>query len=500
MKKSSLAIAVVAALAVAYPGAAWLTGKRLEAKLSKTEKNDPVLSKFKIVKQSYKRGVFSSTQEQTYEFRVENLFSSALPNSSSASAFQDNEVTATAETSSDEQAMPQNMRALSEPIQISVINHITHGPFPGMFGVAAGKVETELVLDPKVLAEIKKVFGDKKFLQITTLLNYGGGGTMKLSSPDATFNDPNGSTKVEWKGVKAEIGFDEDYKKFQFNFLTPGFKITDQKDSGNFSIGEMKADGNIDRAFGNSMLYLGKTTASIASIEFSSAAIGGFKAGNITLESDSTAKKDLIDMGIKMGMATFKFGEAEFTNFHYDYSLHNIHGETLNKMSNEFSAVAKTSVTPNEQMQQMQTIWKKYGMELLKYDPIISLDRLSISGKSGEFKTNASAKLVGVIEADFNMPQSILQKLEAQGDLSFAEALIEEVVNMTQKDPNARAMALTMANATITGFEAQGYLTRKEKALTSHMEWKQGKASINGKPYPPVMSGAAMPADAMPQE
>ncbi|WMW80713.1 YdgA family protein [Undibacterium cyanobacteriorum] len=497
MKKSSLAIAVVAALAVAYPGAAWLTGKRLETKLNKADKNDPVLSKFKIVKQSYKRGVFSSTQEQTFELRVENLFASTLPNASSASAFQDNEGEATAEATVDEQTMP---HAMSEPIQISVINHITHGPFPGMFGVAAGKVETELVLDPKVLAEIKKVFGDKKFLQITTLLNYGGGGTMKLSSPDATFNDPNGSTKVEWKGVKAEIGFDEDYKKFQFNFLTPGFKVTDQKESGNFSIGEMKADGNIDRAFGNSMLYLGKTTASIASIEFSSAAIGGFKAGNITLESDSTAKKDLIDMGIKMGMASLKFGEAEFSNFHYDYSLHNIHGDTLSKMSNEFSAVAKTGATPNEQMQQMQTIWKKYGMELLKYNPSISLDRLSVSGKSGEFKTNASAKLVGVTEADFNMPQSILQKLEAEGDLSFAEALIEEVVNMTQKDPNARAMALTMANATITGFQAQGYLTRKEKALTSHMEWKQGKASINGKPYPPVMSAAPMPADAMPQE
>ena len=49
--------------------------------------------------------------------------------------------------------------------------------------------------------------------------------------------------------------------------------------------------------------------------------MGGFKATNISLESDSNARKDLIDMGIKIGMASFKAGEAEFSNFHYDYSL-----------------------------------------------------------------------------------------------------------------------------------------------------------------------------------
>ena len=53
-------------------------------------------------------------------------------------------------------------------------------------------------------------------------------------------------------------------------------------------------------------------------------------------------------------------------------------------------------------------------MSLLKYDPVISLDRLSISGKSGEFKTTAKVKLVGVTEADFNMPQTLLQKSKAK--------------------------------------------------------------------------------------
>ena len=38
MKKSSLAVVIVAALAVGYPAAAWMTGKRLEVKLTEENK------------------------------------------------------------------------------------------------------------------------------------------------------------------------------------------------------------------------------------------------------------------------------------------------------------------------------------------------------------------------------------------------------------------------------------------------------------------------------
>ena len=489
MKKSTLAIAVVAALAASYPGAAWLTGKRLEAKLTKTEKNDAAFSQLKVVSQTYTRGLFSSTQEQTYE--LAEGFIPGLGERTVEIDQSQTEKSGEGEWPSDDAPVKTHFK----PFQFKVINHITHGPFPGTLGIAAGKVETEFVIDPKVLAEIKKVFGDKKFLELTTMLNYSGGGTLKIASPALTYKDPNGSTSVNWKGFKAEIGFDEDYKKLQFNVNTPGIEVTDVNDAGSFTMGEFKASGNVDRAFGDFMLYLGKTNASIANIEFQSRAMGGFKAGNISLESDSNAHRDLIDMGIKIGMASFKAGEAEFSNFHYDYSLKNIHAETLGKLSKEFSAVSKSGVNSREQMVQFQEIWKKHGMTLLKYDPILSLDRLSINGKNGEFKTTAKIKLVGVTEADFAMPQALLQKIEGEVDVNFADALIEEVVNMTQKDPNSRAMALSMAKASVGAMEGQGYITRKDKNLSSHMEWKQGKATINGKPYPPVMNAApAVPA------
>ncbi len=497
MKKSSIAIAVVAALAVGYPASAWFTGQRLEAKLNKADKKDPLLSNFKVVSQTYKRGIFTSTQEQTYELNLAAALP-GVPLPGMTSSFQEN-----AEAQAETPAMPaeqmEEINKLSKPIQIRVINHITHGPVPGMFGVAAGKVSTELVLDPAAVAEIKKLFGDKKFLEITTILNYGGGGTLKLNSPAFSTTVPGATpTKVDWKGVKMEVGFDEDYNKLSFDMTAPGLDGADTNGAANFKMGEIKLKGDAQRIIPGGMIFVGKSKASIAAIDFSTQAGEGFNVKDISIESDSSHKNDLLDMALKFGIAGIKVKDVELNNFHYDYSVKNIHAPTLNKLAVEFSAVSKSG-NPGAQVMAFESLWKKYAMDFLKYDPTISLDRLSISGKGGEFKTSAKVKLPGVTEADFANMNMLMNKVEADMDVSLADPLIEEVINLTQKDPNARSMMLSGAKASIGAMEGQGYILRKDKTLSSQIVWKNGKLTINGKAYPPAMAGApAMPEGELP--
>lgn len=496
MKKSSIAIAVVAALAVGYPASAWYTGQRLEAKLNKTEKTDPLLSNFKVVQQSYKRGIFSSTQEQTYELNLASALP-GVPLPGMTGSFQEG-ADAQAETPVMTPEQMEELNKLSKPIQIRVINHIKHGPVPGIFGIAAGKVDTELVLDPAVVAEIKKIFGDKKFLEITTILNYSGGGTLKLNSPAFTTTAPGITpTKVDWKGVKMEVGFDEGYNKVSLDLTAPGLDAADANGAANFKMGEIKIKGDAQRVIPGGMIFVGKTKANVASMDFSSQAGDGFNVKDVSIESDSSHKNDLLEMGIKFGVASIKVKEVELNNFHYDYSVKNIHAPTLNKLAVEFSAASK-SANPSAQIAAFEGIWKKYAMEFLKYDPSIALDRLSISGKGGEFKTSAKVKLPGVTEADFSNPNILMNKVEADMDVSLADPLIEEVINLTQKDPNARSMMLSGAKASIGAMEGQGYILRKDKTLSSQIVWKNGKLTINGKPYPAMQAASAMPADEVP--
>jgi uncharacterized protein YdgA (DUF945 family) len=485
MKKSSVALAVVAALAVAYPAASWVSGKRLETKLSKTDKKDVLFANFKIVKQTYTRGIFSSKQESTIEFDVAGMSPTASTMSLQDQAGQDPQDPQDPTSAMAADPQPE-MPKILKPVQFQIVNYIQHGPVPGIVGIAAGKIDTEFVMDATTKEEIKRIFGDKKFLEIRTVLNYGGGGKLTISSPAVNTTVGMNQDKLDWKGAKLELDFDAAYKKLKFDLNSPGLDVLTSKGATSVKLGAIKMQGDAERAYPDGFLYLGTSKANIASMSFSNAqaANKGFSVKDINLESTTTSKNDLIDSALKFGVANITMNDTQIGNFHYDYSLKRLHGPSTNQLFVELSTIDQYKNNP-EKMLEMQQKWKQYGIEILKHNPEISLDRLSLAGKSGEFKASAKFQFTGVTAEDFDNPMLLLSKIESQGDVSLADALIDELIDSTQTDPDARGMMRSQFYAQVEGFEKQGYVKREGKTLTSKVSWKNGQLLVNGKAFPP---------------
>lgn len=486
MKKSSIALAVVAALAVAYPAASWMSGKRLETKLSQTDKKDVLFANFKIVKQTYTRGIFSSKQESTIEFDIAGMSPAASPMSLQDQAGQDPQNPQDGTDAADADPHQPEMPKILKPVQFQVVNTIQHGPVPGILGIAAGKIETEFVLDATTKEEIKRVFGDKKFIEIRTVLNYGGGGKLTISSPAVNTTVGMNQDKLDWKGAKLEIDFDAAYKKLKFDLHSPGLDVLVAKGATSVKVGEIKMQGDAERAYPGGFLYLGTSKASIASMSFANAqaANKGFSVKEISLESTTTSKNDLIDSALKFGMANITMNDTPIGNFHYDYSLKRLHGPSANQLFIELSTIDQYKNNP-EKMLEMQQKWKQYGIEILKHNPEISLDRLSLTGKSGELKASGKFQFKDVAAVDFETPILLLSKIESMGEVSLADAMIDELIDGTQTDPDARGMMRSQFYAQIEGFEKQGYVKREGKTLTSKVSWKNGQLMVNGKVFPP---------------
>lgn len=503
MKKSSLALAVTATLALAYPAVSYLSGQRLEAKLTKGDDATNMLPTLKVVKQDYKRGFFSSVQESTYEFALPD--SEKLTAMSLAPEDEGDSATEAAELDDNEPTDPSKFiaRPVTKPFQFTVINRIQHGPIPGIFGVGAGKIDTEIVLPEEVNADIKKLFGDKKFLNIRTVLNYTGGGTIYADSPAITTTIGSTQDKLNWKGIQLKASFEEGYNKFDYHVLSDG-AVIEAKDPKNnamvhhFQIGKIKFDGNNQRAYPKSFLFLGKTSFSIDTINYSNSAKAdnGFGLKNLLVSSDSTLKNDLIDMSLKLGIDQLQANKKDIGAIHYDYSLKRLHAPSVQKFYEQFITASQGKNQP-EQILALQKSMKELGLEILKHDPIIALDRLSLTGKNGEFKASANVKVVNFQPEDLENPMLLIPKLESKGEINIAEALVQELIENTQTDPNARGMAMSMFNMQLANLETQGYVKREGKNLQSQLVWSKGKLSINGKPYPPspvaVTENAAAP-------
>ncbi|MFX5839915.1 DUF945 family protein, partial [Acinetobacter baumannii] len=75
----------------------------------------------------------------------------------------------------------------------------------------AGVAQSELVLDGEAREMVRKVFGDRKPLDLRTVYHFAGGGRSELSSPafvfDAPADDGEGALRVSWEGITARVDF-----------------------------------------------------------------------------------------------------------------------------------------------------------------------------------------------------------------------------------------------------------------------------------------------------
>ncbi|MFZ6657268.1 YdgA family protein [Undibacterium sp. TJN19] len=476
MKKSAQLIAVVVALAVIYPAAAWYTGKRVEAKLKGPQAQTTSSPYVKVIKDDYQRGVFSSVQDTTIEIDLASFPMGKKPALPGADA----PVPGTPEVPVPDAPVAAVPEAPPKPIQLHFINRIQHGPLPGFRGFGAAAIKTELVFDDAAKAELAKVFGTASPLQISSNLSYGGGGHVAISSPAFTTTLEKDREKIAWQGLTMDVDFEKDYKAFRVNGSAPGLAM-ESLDGKSIKIGAITLKSDVTQAYPGTSLYLGKTDASLLSIVYSDKtdAKKDFSLDQFTLGSDVSSKDDLIGLIVRIGVAKISVDQQSFSDLHYDYGVRRIHGPSLAKM------LVAYSNTPGEleKLAAVKTVWDEVAPALLQKEPELVLERISVVTSDGEAKLSGTAKLVGATATDLSNPMLMLTKVQANADVVLTDTLIAKVGGASQKDPEAQKAALDAMNMQIAALTEQGFIERKGKLLSSKIEWKDGKLTINGKPF-----------------
>lgn len=440
-------------LIVGYPAATWYTGTRIESTMNALTAQTNQYPNLKVVKHEFKRGLFSSTEDVTIEFSPAP-FAKLTPDANGN---------------------------VPQPLQLHFINHIQHGPFPGLrFGSAS--INTELVLDGEVKTAAEKIFGQQAPVQIHTDLGYGGGGSVLVSSPAFTTTNDQTQDKIEWKGVKANIAFSGDYRTMHMKLDAPGLNAHMQ-DGNEVTLATIAATADMQQAAPNSFLYLGKTSATLDQLKADNSATPAksFDLEKLAIESDLTAKDDLVDMAVKIGAQKLVANKMEFSDVHYDYGIRHLHEPTLIKLVDAIYHPPKDQNNADP-TQNVLGPWKEFGPVLLQNKPEFSLDRLSLTMPEGEAKLSAKATLGDIAVADLQNIVQLLPKLQASAALSVPEPMLTKLMMSSNTDPNNQAAMQEGVTRQIAMFEQQGYIIRHEKALSANFEWKQGQATINGKP------------------
>ena len=452
MKKLVLSLLITSGLAAAYTGGSWTTGKKIEAQMASIKFENPCYENVKITSTSYKRGLFTSTQDITVEYNDPQLG---------------------------------RFSPTGEGLQLKFKNKIVHGPIPGVIGIGAARIDSELVLDEKMKAELKEWFGDKQALQIRTIVSYGQGGSVSMSSPAVKFKAKDG-TDIDWKGFQSNMSFDGKLAHYKADAKFNGLEVSNANKTGALSVSAITFDTDRTQASPQSCIYTGTANAKVDSIKFSDKE----KAAEFALEklessSTVTEKTELLNADSKLKIAKVRFNQGEVSNVQFVAGVNQLHRPTIDAFIKMIQQAGQAESTdPIAQKAKMEEMMAT----MLAKKPEVTLERLSFASKSGEAKLSGNVKLSEITKDEISSGifamgfLGLIQKIEASSELSFPEGMVADIVAMVEKDTNRGTQLLGNWSNQLSMFEQMGHIQREKDMLKSKFEFKQGMALINGKP------------------
>jgi uncharacterized protein YdgA (DUF945 family) len=302
-------------------------------------------------------------------------------------------------------------------------------------------------------------------------VGFTGGGTTTLTSEGRTIK-PDSKSEISWETFKLAIGYSRDADKYDLDGQWPKVTVTSHEEKTQFVMTNMTVDGVGKRISGD--LYDTDFTFGIDKL----AVLGGdgerIEVGNLHYILETDANDEFLEFEAKMGTGEVRSKQlssigVELKEIHYDFSMRRLHIETLVKMvAGIKAAYAKPLANALEMNKVILAPLKEQGVELLKYDPEFSIDRIGIVTPEGDGYLKGVITIKGATAEDFaGNSAALIGKVHADLTIDVSE-------KMVQKFPNGSMAAGAAVDS--------GYVQRKGDRLVCKILFAEGALTVNGKP------------------
>lgn len=466
MKKPLFAVVgLVAAAAAAYVGGSYYVGQQVQQELrAQSDRLTAQLPFVKLTEQSYDKGLFSSTRTVAMKFGCEQPQDAAsVP------------------------GMP------PKSFELTVRDHIQHGPLIGGSTWGAASIQSELVLSPEAEKAVAQIFGNQKPLLITTTVGFDRHYTSRIESPRARLESPAGQQFV-WQGLQATLSGDGAGQAVSYELSMPGFEVSDKNQGARVTLSELRWKGEGQRVGESIWVMTGKDHGQIGLMEMSmrlpmpgSGEVRPFLFALTDLKFDAEASvdQDLLTSKATV-LGTGSFDGTKLDKLEMAASFKRLHVPSYQSL---MSNLMKQSFSCDEQgadPQAMLAAMQADLMKLLPHDPEYALDKLAVEygGKRGELSYAFGVK--GVTEADAQLPPMalLMTKGQARADVKLPIAWIEQLLNQPPIRATGTAPEPEMLGAMIDQFAEQGYVVRDGEHVAASVRFAAGQLELNGKPLP----------------
>jgi uncharacterized protein YdgA (DUF945 family) len=433
-----ISIGVIAALILLYPLATWLVGFSIERRF------DDVIAQVRekasyatVVEQHFRRGWYTSQAEMTLEF-----LHAATP---------------------------------AAPLRMTVRSVIHHGPICGADCIGLARADTRIVFSGQLQSAIAKIFGPLDPLNARSRLGFFGGGSTLFSSPPAKEAKLDDGTIVSWGGLQASVSYGAGIDTYNIHGNAPRAMYT-APDGGRFEANDALFDSQARRALRS--LYSGDSSFSLAHAAFAGAGgAGALSIDDLRFTSRVSADNGFVAMSMKMSSGSITKAPVALTGAHFDVTFRHLEMESLEQLTAALQDLNQDrTLTPAARTEKMLPLLKQQSARLLAQQPQIAFDQVSIANAGGAAILTGLLQMPGVSSADFAVganPKGLIQKLDADLDLTVDEALLKSLPGGIDGAAQLQRLA------------SQGLATQENGRFHTRILFRGGQLTFNGKPFRP---------------
>ncbi|WP_161881392.1 YdgA family protein [Deinococcus alpinitundrae] len=367
-------------------------------------------------------------------------------------------------------------------VALIVVNHIQHGPLPGLRTVGNALIDTEVKFaDPAVQKQFEVALGGQQ-PTIRTVVGLSGSTETHIKVPRGQMTDSG--TTLSWQALTGEIHNGVLNATTQLTW--PELDVTTNGDR--VTLRGLAVSGSTQKQQADDPLGLGQQVFTLKSMTYSAASGAGM--GKFDLNNLKVSGKSTLVGGFYGGTLQYDIGQLDvtmpgsgaqnFRNVQLHLGMNHLSREPLARMTKTLSTLGQQLQGDPEKAElskaQEQAL-QGDALALLKAQPVFSIDRLSLTQPSGDIVLSGTAELPGAADLSAEtaqmlstVPMTALGMVKLQVRLNAAEPALRALLGSFSPDAAANLQSLIDA----------GYLKRQGTALTSDLAFEGGKGTVNG--------------------
>ena len=410
---------------------------------------------------------------------------------------------------------------LQEPI--TVINHVTHGPFAGGFGTRA-HVETEFQYHPETKKVLDRFFGQQTPLTMTNTVYLSGDGKLSLNIPAFDYEELSG-IKLNWKGFSGNTDYSQGFKSYRHDYLAPSLQVK-LADKGDVSLENLRfqsetEDGLTKLALGKSSITLDKfllqwkenidynvklnelvnlvTNLQIGAFINPTGTIAPSKieVNKLRFDTQTSEVDKFINSEGRFQFESLTYGEDKYGPLDINVAAEHLDAASLLALKNKIAEVSVKKMSEEEIQASLIQTAKNEASGLFTNNPVLNVKTFKFTMPNGDVDVSGKLAFKGLTAKDLNSLGDMLKKTEADFNMSVPQKLLEQLaVNQASSlfSVNAEDEATgrasiddinetlrLMVDSTIKSMAREKYLTLEDDNVKTHLTLQNSELKLNGK-------------------